>query len=724
MIKHILVILLAGLMVVVPMSVTLAQEKTIEPSYQVTPTVFGGSSTGLFNTLGTRTLKTGELTFGVFWNNYDRDPGDLDINQIPINFTLGLNDRWEVFANVDVFQQVTSTPSAVLGLSGPQFNGRRSQFGGNPIAAFGPSVGGRGDDAAAFFVNSGSRVGGILPPPGFIFGQLVANRPSFYNELPFFGQAYFNPRTGAYEVSTSGNGLGNITAGTKVNLLHADRRFSLAVAGLFRFSSTNNFHGLANGRGHGEIDYGPMVILGQSFAGHRVRFSENIGYIRSGDPDRNNIKLLDRRDQLLLNGGVEIAPAQKVVLTGEVNSTVYVGSGTPNLNPINPVDLIVGLRYFAWNGKFELGGGYRRLLNGAEGRTMPGIPPGRTTLGPVAIGSDDVNGFVFNVAFGRRKEVTPPPPPNRPPSVFLEANPSTIRPGERATVTARAMDPDNDVLDYSWLASAGQIIGSGPSVIFDATGLAPGEYTVSVTVDDKKGGTASNSVTIRVIEPPPPPPPVNRAPSIRSINCNTVIGTALVPGQITDGETVRVSAVASDPDGDRLTYRWSTTAGQIRGSGSDVTLDTTGVTAGPGAPPVEITITLTVSDDKGLTDTSTCRLTVRSVKKPEAEKVQMHLEFPARSARVNNVHKAILDDIALRLQQEPDARLLIYGYANKGERPRLAQQRANNVVNYLVREKGIQQERLLIRTVVATVSDPANRRVEMWIVPSGAELPQ
>jgi outer membrane protein OmpA-like peptidoglycan-associated protein len=466
--------------------------------------------------------------------------------------------------------------------------------------------------------------------------------------------------------------------------------------------------------------------MGQSFAGHRVRFSENIGYIRSGDPDRNNIKLLDRRDQLMLNGGVEVSPHQKVVLVGEVNGTVYVGSGTPNLNPINPVDAVVGLRYFAWDGKFELGAGYRRLLNGAEARTIPGIPPGRTTLGPVSIGSDDVNGFVFNVAFGRRKEIVPPPPPNRPPSVFLDvqADKTTVQSGERVNITARAMDPDNDVLDYSWLASAGQIIGSGPSIILDTTGLAPGDYTVTVTVDDKKGGTASNSTTIRVAEAPPPPPAPNRAPSIRSVNCNSVIGTALVPGQITDGETVRISASASDPDGDPLSYRWSATAGQIRGSGSDVTLDTTGVTAGPGEPPVEIAIMLTVSDDKGETDTSTCRLTVRSVKKPEVEQVQMDLEFPARGARVDNVHKAILDDIALRLQQEPDARLLIYGHADARERPRLAQQRADNVVNYLVKEKGIDQGRLLVRTVVATESDPANRRVEMWIVPPGADIPQ
>ena len=59
---------------------------------QKAPTVLGG--TGLFNTFSTRTLCRGEFNFALFWNNYDRDPGDIDINQVPFNFTLGLTNRW------------------------------------------------------------------------------------------------------------------------------------------------------------------------------------------------------------------------------------------------------------------------------------------------------------------------------------------------------------------------------------------------------------------------------------------------------------------------------------------------------------------------------------------------------------------------------------------------------------------------------------------------------
>ena len=44
---------------------------------QKAPTVLGG--TGLFNTFSTRTLCKGEFNFALFWNNFDRDPGDIAV---------------------------------------------------------------------------------------------------------------------------------------------------------------------------------------------------------------------------------------------------------------------------------------------------------------------------------------------------------------------------------------------------------------------------------------------------------------------------------------------------------------------------------------------------------------------------------------------------------------------------------------------------------------------
>src|SRR5688572_12554888 len=73
---------------------------------------------------------------------------------------------------------------------------------------------------------------------------------------------------------------------------------------------------------------------------------------------------------------------------------------------------------------------------------------------------------------------------------------------------------------------------------------------------------------IAIPPPPPPPPPANRAPSaVCEIERTTIL----------PGETVRVRATGSDPDGDPLTYEWSTTAGRITGTGPTVTFDSTGI---------------------------------------------------------------------------------------------------------------------------------------------------
>jgi len=97
--------------------------------------------------------------------------------------------------------------------------------------------------------------------------------------------------------------------------------------------------------------------------------------------------------------------------------------------------------------------------------------------------------------------------------------------------------------------------------------------------------------------------------------------------------------------------------------------------------------------------------------------------FPYNSARINNEHKACLDEIALRMQQDPRASLVIDGHRDSSERVGISLTRANNARDYLVNEKGVDTSRITVRNFGDTCphesGDPnLNRRVEFWIVPA------
>jgi hypothetical protein len=105
-------------------------------------------------------------------------------------------------------------------------------------------------------------------------------------------------------------------------------------------------------------------------------------------------------------------------------------------------------------------------------------------------------------------------------------------------------------------------------------------------------------------------------------------------------------------------------------------------------------------------------------------------------SRANNEAKAALDGIALQLQQNPDAKLVVVGQASAKEHARtekeaafalkhkhamvvdLAAERAVNVKDYLVTEKGIDASRIS----VATDNTKDAQAVETYLVPSGANF--
>ena len=95
--------------------------------------------------------------------------------------------------------------------------------------------------------------------------------------------------------------------------------------------------------------------------------------------------------------------------------------------------------------------------------------------------------------------------PYEPPTVSCSVNPTMLKPGDSATVTATGVSPQNRPLTYSFTSSAGSISGSGNTATLTTTGAPAGTITITGNVSDDKGQTASCTATVSIAAPPPPP---------------------------------------------------------------------------------------------------------------------------------------------------------------------------------------------------------------------------
>ncbi len=175
-------------------------------------------------------------------------------------------------------------------------------------------------------------------------------------------------------------------------------------------------------------------------------------------------------------------------------------------------------------------------------------------------------------------------PPNQPPVISnLTASAGWVSPLDSCQVECVASDPDGDELGYTWSAS-GDISGEGPAVTWTAPAAA-GDYTIAVKVTDGRGGEATAQLTLDVA--------VNQPPVIKSVTSERQL--------VVKAGTSTIECVASDPDGDELSYIWSVNGGNISGEGWAVTW-TAPAAAG------DYTIAVKVTDGRG--GEATAQLTI------------------------------------------------------------------------------------------------------------------
>ena len=316
------------------------------------------------------------------------------------------------------------------------------------------------------------------------------------------------------------------------------------------------------------------------------------------------------------------------------------------------------------------------------------------------------SGIVFG--FGGR---TPPP-------VLLacSAIPTDVFSGQEVTINCIAtnLNPKRAAV-YTWTGVDAK--GTGPTAKVDTTNLAPGSYTVqgTVTQGKKMGQFASSSASFRV-----------KAYELPTISCSAN------PATIRPGETSTISATGVSPQGRPLTYSYSAPAGSVSGTSSTATF-----TATPGTPIDTVQIQCNVADDKGHLVSATTPVTITAPYVPPAPKVSelCSITFEKdkqRPTRVDNEAKACLDDVALSLQKQSDAKVVLVGQEDSKEKALAVKQakrkskqapsmnepsvqRAVNTKEYLVKDKGVDASRI---TVLSGSTD--SQKVQTYLVPSGA----
>ena len=132
----------------------------------------------------------------------------------------------------------------------------------------------------------------------------------------------------------------------------------------------------------------------------------------------------------------------------------------------------------------------------------------------------------------------------------LEAEPEGVLLGGDCRIVCNASDRDGDQLTYNWSARWGGTTGEGATVTFTPP-PAVGSYNVTVNVTDGRGGESTDYVTIEVR--------ANQPPTITSLVASA--------DWITPSGSLQVTCNASDPDGDELSYEWTTDGGDISGTG-------------------------------------------------------------------------------------------------------------------------------------------------------------
>jgi len=280
------------------------------------------------------------------------------------------------------------------------------------------------------------------------------------------------------------------------------------------------------------------------------------------------------------------------------------------------------------------------------------------------------------------------------PVASCSVQPTEVLVGEPITATASATNFNpKHTLSYSWSGNGGQVTGKDNGATIDTNNTAPGTYTVTAHVADPKT-TKNNEATCTASYTIKPLPPKN--PPTMSLSAS--------PTDRVAGGSVNLSANCTSPDGVPVSVaNWISTLGNVSGSGTSATLDTTGLPPGP------VTVTATCSDTRGLNTQATTQINIQAPPPPKVDKalearLSLHsVYFPTGMPPVKDpsagllpgqqkILAALATDFRKYLEAKPDAHLVLEGHADvRGSaafNQALSERRVARVKSFLV-EQGV-----------------------------------
>jgi outer membrane protein OmpA-like peptidoglycan-associated protein len=406
--------------------------------------------TGLWYVPTAEILPHRKWSISAYRVNFDDDQGFTDVSNWPLTFGFGVKDRLELFGSLVVINRIDR-------------------------------------DIRPLFLATASSA------------ALAANRQAggFVVQNPLARRAW------------SGNHVGDLWLGAKINLLSERRQQPAAVA--LRLMVKAPTGDTDSGASTGKTDVAFDAILSKEINA-RLELSGYGGYIVRGEPDE-----VEETNGVRWGVGAAFPSRRALRLTAEIDGEAY-ANGSLNTKALllgqdgsfsppnftyemkSPVNVNLGLTWQHRNGLFA-----------GAGWTWRTTVRSRDEFRPSTNGAGDRMDIVGRIGYhpGVRVYVVPPPPPpppappappqNRPPTVRASCQPCTVFVGRTSTVTADAQDPDGDALTYAWSAPAGSLTSPSARQTPWTAPMVEGPVPVTVRVSDGKGASASDVVTIQVV---------------------------------------------------------------------------------------------------------------------------------------------------------------------------------------------------------------------------------